>query len=137
MIYDLKTSAEVNALQGHHSLANFLTFSIDGKFLVAVDLEENMFFVWKFVTGILSFIGGGNDGAPAILLPKRKEPFGNERNVGIVEIEVCMTVSCSGIEPIADNEQWTGERSVKVTAGDQSTVFQNVDSMQGSGWNIL
>ncbi|RPB05355.1 hypothetical protein L873DRAFT_1797690 [Choiromyces venosus 120613-1] len=119
MIYDLKTSTGVNALQGHHSLANFLSFSIDGKFLVAVDLEENMFFVWKFVTGILSFIGGGSDGTPAILPPKRKEPFENERNVGIVEIE------------------WTGERSVKVTAGDQSTVFQNIDSTQGSSWNIL
>ncbi|KAG0133693.1 hypothetical protein HOY82DRAFT_555781 [Tuber indicum] len=119
MVYDLKTSAEVNSLQGHHSLANFLTFSIDGKFLAAVDLEENMFLVWKFVTGLLSFIGGGNDGAPAILLPKRKEAFDNKRNVGIVEIE------------------WTGERSVKVTAGDQSTVFQNVDSTQGSSWNIL
>ncbi|PWW80295.1 hypothetical protein C7212DRAFT_356471 [Tuber magnatum] len=119
MIYDLKTSAEVNALQGHHSLANFLTFSIDGKFLVAVGLEESMFFVWKFVTGLLSFIGGGNDGAPAVLQPKRKEPFANERNVGIVEIE------------------WTGERSVRVTAGSQSTVFQNVDSTQASSWNIL
>lgn len=93
MIYDLKTSSELNVLQGHHNLANFLSFPVDGKLLVAVDLEESMFFGWKFATGLLSFIGGGgSDGVPAILMPKRREPFKNERKVGAVDIEVCYTL---------------------------------------------
>lgn len=87
LIFDLKSATEMNVLQGHHNLANFLSFSLDGKFLVAVDLEEDMFFVWKFVSGILSFIGG-SDGPPGVLQPRRKERFKNERKVGVVDIEV-------------------------------------------------
>lgn len=82
-----------------------------------MDLDEDVVFVWKFVTGILSFIGGSE--GPAVLQPKKKVEFGNVRKVGVVDVE------------------WTGERSVKVTAGEEVTVVENVDSGKGDGWGIL
>lgn len=117
LIFDLKSASEMNVLQGHHNLANFLSFSLDGRYLVAVDLDEDVVFVWKFVTGILSFIGGSE--GPAVLQPKKKMEFGNVRKVGVVDVE------------------WTGERSVKVTAGGEVTVVENLDSGKGDGWGIL
>lgn len=116
LIFDLKSATEMNVLQGHHNLANFLSFSLDGRYLVAVDLEEDLLFVWKFVTGILSFIGGSE--GPTVLQSKRKEVFKNSRKVGVVDVE------------------WTGEKSVKITAGGEVTVVANVDAGK-EGWGIL
>lgn len=118
LICDLKSATEMNVLQGHHNLANFLSFSLDGRYLVGVDLEENVLFVWRFVTGILSFIGGSE--GPVVLQPRRTEIFKNSKKVEVVDVE------------------WTGERSVKVTAGGEFTELANVDSGKGEGgWGIL
>lgn len=118
LICDLKSATEMNVLQGHHNLANFLSFSPDGRYLVAVELEDNLLFVWRFVTGILSFIGGSE--GPAVLQPRRRETFVNSRKVGAVDVE------------------WTGEKSVKITAGGEATELANVDSVKGEGgWGIL
>ncbi|RPB09717.1 hypothetical protein P167DRAFT_559993 [Morchella conica CCBAS932] len=85
LIFDLKAATEMNVLQGHGSLANFLAFSVDGRYLAAVDLDEGVVLVWRFVSGLLSFIGG-SDGPPGVLVPRRKEALRNARRVGVVEI---------------------------------------------------
>ncbi|KAH8146433.1 uncharacterized protein LAJ45_09626 [Morchella importuna] len=118
LIFDLKAATEMNVLQGHGSLANFLAFSVDGRYLAAVDLDEGVVLVWRFVSGLLSFIGG-SDGPPGVLVPRRKEALRNARRVGVVEVE------------------WTGEKSVKVTAGTEVTVVANVEGKGEGGWGIL
>lgn len=118
LIFDLKSATEMNVLQGHAGLAAFLAFSVDGKYLAAVDLDEGVVLVWRFVSGLLSFIGG-SDGPPGVLMPRRKEPVRNARRVGVVEVE------------------WTGEKSVKVTAGSEVTVVANVEGKGEGGWGIL
>ncbi|KAI5852498.1 hypothetical protein DFP73DRAFT_469654 [Morchella snyderi] len=126
LVFDLKAATETNVLRGHSSMAVFLAYSVDGRHLAAVDLDEGgggVVLVWRFVSGLLSFIGG-SDGPPGVLMPRRREPLRNARRVGVVEVE------------------WTGERSVKVTAGAEVTVLANVEGRNeggggGGGWGIL
>ncbi|RVD88617.1 uncharacterized protein DFL_002795 [Arthrobotrys flagrans] len=110
-IYDLNTAKPVASLEGQSKTAQFLTFSQDGKTIVAADLDDNQLLVWKISVSIFSSfmgaaagIGIGTEGV-GIITVKGKYGFKNSKGVGMLNIE------------------FTGERTVKVTAGaDVTTV---------------
>ncbi|EPS41562.1 hypothetical protein H072_4564 [Dactylellina haptotyla CBS 200.50] len=105
-IYDLNTAKPVASLEGQTKTAQFLTFSQDGKTIVAADLDENQLFVWKFSVGLFSsFMGAaanigviGTEGVGVIAM-KCKHGFKNSKGVGMVRID------------------FTNDKTVKVTAG--------------------
>ncbi|KAK6536641.1 hypothetical protein TWF281_000868 [Arthrobotrys megalospora] len=110
-IYDLNTAKPVASLEGQSKTAQFLTFSQDGKTIVAADLDENQLLVWKISVSIFSSfmgaaagIGIGAEGV-GIITAKGKHMFKNSKGVGMVRIE------------------FTGERTVKVTAGPDVTTL--------------
>ncbi|KAF3936770.1 hypothetical protein ABW19_dt0202903 [Dactylella cylindrospora] len=110
-IYDLNTAKPVASLEGQTKTAQFLTFSQDGKTIVAADLEESQLLVWKMAVSIFSsFIGAaanigvlGAEGV-GVISAKTKVPFKNSKGVGMIRIE------------------FTGEKTVKVTAGSEVTT---------------
>lgn len=75
-------------LEGHHHLATSLVFSPDGKYIAAVDADENRMFCWRFPTGLLSFIGGATDAEGKPVMAKSSHEFANRRGVGMVGVEV-------------------------------------------------
>ncbi|KAK6351250.1 hypothetical protein TWF718_004420 [Orbilia javanica] len=104
-IYDLNTARPVASLEGQSKTAQFLTFSQDGKTIVAADLDDNQLLVWKISVSIFSSfmgaaagIGIGTEGV-GIITAKGKYGFKNSKGVGMLRIE------------------FTNERTVKVTAG--------------------
>ncbi|KAF3216399.1 hypothetical protein TWF106_009130 [Orbilia oligospora] len=108
-IYDLNTAKPVASLEGQSKTAQFLTFSQDGKTIVAADLDDNQLLVWKISVSIFSSfmgaaagIGIGAEGV-GIITAKGKYGFKNSKGVGMLRIE------------------FTGERTVKVTAGPDVT----------------
>lgn len=111
-VYDLSTAKAIASLEGQSKTAQFLTFSQDGKTIVAADLEESQLLVWKMATGLFSsFIGAaanigvlGAEGAGVIAI-KARHGFKNSKGVGMVKID------------------FSGDRSVKVTAGADTTLL--------------
>ncbi|KAK6503169.1 hypothetical protein TWF481_008202 [Arthrobotrys musiformis] len=108
-IYDLNTAKPVASLEGQSKTAQFLTFSQDGKTIVAADLDDNKLLVWKISVSIFSSfmgaaagIGIGGEGV-GIIMAKGKHAFKNSKGVGMLRIE------------------FTGEKTVKVTAGPDVT----------------
>ncbi|KAK6521025.1 hypothetical protein TWF506_001258 [Arthrobotrys conoides] len=108
-IYDLNTAKPVASLEGQSKTAQFLTFSQDGKTIVAADLDDNQLLVWKISVSIFSSfmgaaagIGIGAEGV-GIITAKGKYGFKNSKGVGMLRIE------------------FTGEKTVKVTAGPDVT----------------
>jgi WD40 repeat protein len=93
-VYDLKSGTTQHVLDGHQHLATELTFSPDGKSIAAVDTEDRVLLVWRFVSGILSYLGTATTGESDRLLQPRTK-VGVE---GTGEMKV----------------QWTAERKVKV-----------------------
>ena len=89
MIYDLKSCTTAHWLDGHHHLATHLSFSTDGRYIAAVDLDENLLLVWRFVSGIWSVIGQATTGeSDKTLAPRVKKPFVNSHNVSMVDVVV-------------------------------------------------
>ncbi|KAK6361517.1 hypothetical protein TWF730_005237 [Orbilia blumenaviensis] len=108
-IYDLNTAKPVASLEGQSKTAQFLTFSQDGKTIVAVDLDDNQLLVWRISVSIFSSfmgaaagIGLGAEGL-GIITAKAKYAFKNSKGVGMLRVE------------------FTGEKTVKVTAGSDVT----------------
>ncbi|KAF3917939.1 hypothetical protein ABW20_dc0109928 [Dactylellina cionopaga] len=105
-IYDLNTAKPVASLEGQSKTAQFLTFSGDGKTIVAADLDESHLLVWKFSVSLFSsFMGAaanigviGAEGVGVITI-KGKHGFKNSKGVGMIRIE------------------FTGDKTVKITAG--------------------
>jgi hypothetical protein len=89
-------------LDGHQHLATELTFSNDGKSIAAVDMEDRILLVWRFVSGLLSYLGTATTGeSDRLLQPRAKVGFGG--NDGEVKV------------------QWTAERKVKVVVEGAAT----------------
>ncbi|KAK6539037.1 hypothetical protein TWF694_010584 [Orbilia ellipsospora] len=110
-IYDLNTARAIASLEGQTKTAQFLTFSQDGKTIVAADLDESQLLVWKFSVSIFSsFMGAaanigviGSEGVGVLTL-KGRHGFRNSKGVGMIKIE------------------FTGDRTVKVIAGVDTTT---------------
>lgn len=89
VVYDLKSCTTAHVLDGHHHLATFLRFSTDGRYIAAVDLDEDLLFVWRFVSGIWSVIGQATTGeSDKALAPRVKKSFVNSHKVGMVDVVV-------------------------------------------------
>ncbi|EWC46876.1 hypothetical protein DRE_03888 [Drechslerella stenobrocha 248] len=110
-IYDLNTAKPVVSLEGQTKTVQFVTFSGDGKTVVAVDLDDSQVLVWKIAVSIFSsFIGAaanigvlGAEGA-GVITAKSKYGFKNSKGVGVIRIE------------------FKSERTVRITAGADVTL---------------
>lgn len=73
----MKNCSTLHILDGHKGLASQLAFSTDGKCLAAV--AESELCVWKFVGGLLSYLGTATTGeSDRCLQPKVRRKLGNE-----------------------------------------------------------
>lgn len=80
VVYDLKTSQTAYVLDGHHHLSTELAFNMDGKYLAAMDKQDDLLLVWRFGGGILSYLGTDGD---KTLQPKVTKAFESGKMVGI------------------------------------------------------
>ncbi|KAI5805931.1 hypothetical protein EDC01DRAFT_270816 [Geopyxis carbonaria] len=104
-IYDLRSATTAHELRGHKETARMLVFSGDGKYIagVAGSPEKEELLVWRFVGGLLSFIGTATTGeSDKTLQPRARWPL----KVG-VPIQV----------------EWVGERKIKLLGEDGMVEF--------------
>lgn len=59
IVYDLKTATRLYVLEGHRRRADAVSFSVDGKRLVTMSLDEGRVLVWKTASGFSSFFSPG------------------------------------------------------------------------------
>jgi len=110
-VYDLKAGNTANVLEhgADHPqprATTLLSWSKDGRSIAAVDLEESTLLVWKFVTGLLSFVTTATTGeSDRILQPKHKFSFRNRKHLGVLRVD------------------WSGDKTVQVTVGEEVMYF--------------